>query len=241
MPVPETPASAIVPAMNDSTTREEARSGEPTGSDTFATLVERTRGVQPWRRVFHASNGLLIGLAPSLLGFSRELTLGLLGGALVVAVSLDLLRLRNPALNERFFRSLRFLVSPREAGQVASSTWYLVGAILAYLVFPWPYAGSAMVVLGVADPAASVVGRIWGTIPLGKGSVQGTLVFTAVAWAALTLLLGNPLAMLGVAAAVAAAEILPGLVDDNLVVPLTTGAMLWLVLGTPAAGMPFPF
>ena len=93
----------------------------------------------------------------------------------------------------------------------------------------------------MADPAASVVGRIWGTIPLGKGSVQGTLVFVAVAWAALTLLLGHPLAMLAVAAAAAISEILPGLVDDNLVIPLTTGALLWLVLGTPPPGMPFPF
>lgn len=229
--------------MNDFTTGApgEAGADDVHREDRFAELVERTRGVQPWRRAFHAGNGLLIGLAPSLLGFSRSLTVGILCGILAVAVSLDLVRLRNPAVNERFFRFLRVLVSPREAGQAASSTWYLVGAILAYLVFPWPYAGSAMVVLGVADPAASVVGRVWGTIPLGKGSVQGTLAFTAVAWAALALLLGHPLAVLGVAAAVAVAEIIPGLIDDNLVIPLATGTLLWLVLGTPPAGMAFPF
>lgn len=229
--------------MNDSPTTASPQPGADGGTpeDRLAELVERTRGVQPWRRAFHAGNGLLIGLAPALLGFSRTLTVALLCGALVIAVSLDLIRLRNPAVNERFFRLLRVLVSPREAAQTASSTWYLIGAILSYLIFPWPYAGAAMVVLGVADPAASVAGRIWGTLPLGKGSVQGTLVFTAVAWAALALLLGRPLPMLAVAAVVAVAEILPGLIDDNLVIPLATGAMLWLVLGTPPPGTPFPF
>jgi dolichol kinase len=208
-------------------------------TESFAALVERTRGVQPWRRVFHASSGLLLGLGPVFLGIPVAVTAALLTATLVIALTLDLVRLRFPEVNRRFFVYLRVLASPREAVGVASSTWYLVGAIISWVVFPPAYASAALVVLGLADPAASVLGRLYGTVPLGKGSVQGALVFTAVAWAILAVMLGNPLPMAGVALAVALAEIIPGLVDDNLIIPLVTGALLWIVLGTPTSPSSF--
>ncbi|MDT8341426.1 MAG: hypothetical protein RQ751_07935, partial [Longimicrobiales bacterium] len=93
----------------------------------------------------------------------------------------------------------------------------------------------------VADPAAGVVGRLWGSRPLGKGSVQGSAAFLVAAWGALALLTADPLAVLPVAVAVAAVEILPLPVDDNLTIPLATGALLWLILGTPASPSSFPF
>ena len=107
-------------------------------------------------------------------------------------------------------------------------------AFLVHAVFPPLYAAAGLVVLALADPAASVVGRLWGSRRLGKGSVQGTSVFLVVAWSVLALMTGQPLAVVPVALGVAAMEIVPGLVDDNLVVPIVTGTLLWLLLGTPA-------
>lgn len=197
-------------------------------------LVARTEGVQPWRRVFHASSGLLAGLGPGWLGLERTVTLAILAGLLLIAVTLDFVRLRMPAANRTFFRIFQLVASPREARGVASSTWFVLGALIAHALFPAPYAAAGLVVLALADPSASVVGRIWGTVPLGKGSVQGTTVFALVAWGVLWMLLGQPLRVGSVAVGVALMEVVPDLVDDNLVVPLTTGALLWLVLGTPA-------
>lgn len=200
---------------------------------TFDDLVARTEGVQPGRRVFHASSGLLAGLGPGWLGLERATTLTVLGALLGLAVILDLVRLRMPAVNRTFFRVFRIFASPREAGGVASSTWFVLGAFLAHAIFPAPYAAAGLVVLALADPSASVVGRLWGTIRLGKGSLQGTAVFVLVAFGALFVLLGDPLRTALVAVGVALMEIVPDLVDDNLVVPLTTGALLWLILGSP--------
>ena len=167
------------------------------------------------------------------MGLERAATLTILGVLLAIAVTLDFVRLRMPAANHTFFRFFRHVASPREAGGIASSTWFVLGALLCHGIFPPAYAAAGLVVLALADPSASVVGRLWGTIPLGKGSVQGTGVFVLVAWAVLFALLGQPLHVGAVAVGVALMEIVPGLVDDNLVVPLATGALLWLVLGTP--------
>ncbi|HSG49055.1 MAG TPA: hypothetical protein VLA43_14635, partial [Longimicrobiales bacterium] len=148
--------------------------------------------------------------------------------------------LRSPAVNRAFFTAFARLASPREARGIASSTWFTLAALLSHAVFPPVYAAAGLVVLALADPAAGVVGRLWGSVPLGKGSVQGTATFFAVAWGVLAVMTGAPLAVVAVAAGVAAMEIVPGLVDDNLVVPLVTGGLLWLLLGTPTSLSWFP-
>ena len=199
----------------------------------FQNLVRETQGLQPWRRIFHAVNGVVIGLAPVLLGATRVVTVTVLAMALATALAVDLIRLRYPSLNQRFFKAFKVLASPREAAGIASSTWYLVGAVLAYGLFPMPYASAAILVLGLADPAASVVGRVFGTRRLGKGSVEGTAAFFLTAALVLFLAFPGRPAVLAAALGVALAEILPWRVDDNLTVPLVTGALLWILLGTP--------
>ena len=209
--------------------------------DEFGALVERTEGLQPFRRLFHAGSGLAVGLGPGILGLSRTVTLSILGVAFAVALTLDLVRLRAPGVNRAFFKVFSVLASPREAAGMASSTWVALAAFLVHAIFPPLYAAAALVVLALADPAASVVGRIWGTWPLGKGSVQGTVVFFSVAWIVLGVMTGEALAVVPVALGVALMEIVPGLIDDNLVVPLVAGGLLWLMLGTPTSPSSFPF
>jgi len=98
---------------------------------------------------------------------------------------------------------------------------------------------AAILVLGLADPAAGVVGRIWGRRPLGKGTVEGTTTFWLVATLVLVPFFGWPPALLAAGVA-AVSEIVPGLVDDNLVIPVITGAVLWLTSAQTSASS-FPF
>jgi dolichol kinase len=192
----------------------------------FARLVARTEGVQPWRRVFHAATGLVLALGPPALGLSPDLTAVLLGAAAALLFAGDALRLQVRALNELFFRAFVLLASPREARRFASSTWYAVGAFLAWWWFPPPLAVASILVLGLADPAASVVGRLVGRRPLGKGTLEGSATFVAVAVLTLWPLVGPGPAAAG-ALVTGLAEILPQPLDDNLLIPLVCGAVLW--------------
>jgi dolichol kinase len=207
---------------------------EATGSE-LDDLIARTEGLQPWRRLFHATNGTLIVvlLATGLL--SRQQMLLILAIALFGALTLDLLRLRVPAVQRLFFRSMAKLASPREAGGLASSTWYLVGVLTALLVFPLNVAMAGIMVLALGDPAASYVGRRWGRhrIP-GDGSIEGTAVFFVVALGVLLAFFPPLYAVLGCVAATVV-ERIPWPLDDNLTLPLGTGAAL-MALGTLLTG-----
>jgi dolichol kinase len=191
-------------------------------------LVARTRGLQPWRRVFHAANGVVLAFGPPALNLSPGATALLLGLGACALLAGDLIRLRVPRLNRTFFRLFRPLASPREEHHLASSTWYAVGAFLAWWWFPPIVATASILVLGLADPAASVVGRLVGRRPLGKGTVEGSLTFMVVAFLALWPLVGPGAAAVG-AVLTGLAEVAPLGLDDNLVIPLVCGGVLWAV------------
>ncbi len=189
--------------------------------------------MQPWRRAFHATSGVVLALGPMLAGLDSTTTavaLGVLTGLLFVV---DVVRLRSQRWNRWFFRLLPLLASPREAAGIASSTWYALSAALVWGLLPGAPAVAGLLVLGLADPAASVVGRIWGRRRLGKGTYEGTFTFAGVALVVLSVVVGWPLA-LPVAACAAAAEVLPLGLDDNLTVPTATAGAVWAM--TPLFG-----
>lgn len=192
----------------------------------FEALVRRTEGVQPWRRAFHATGGVALAVAGHATGADSTGFRGLLAAAAVVGFAIDAVRLRRPAVNAAFFGWFRALASPREARGVASSSWFATGALATALFLPAHFV-PAMLVVGLADPAAGVAGRLWGTRPLGKGSVQGAAAFFVVASAVLVPLAGAPLG-LAVAFVAAALEVLSPGIDDNLITPVGVAAALSL-------------
>lgn len=176
-------------------------------------------------------SGLGMAIVPWALAWPRARTLTVLTVLLVIAGVLDVVRLRVPAVNRSFFRLLRPLASAREAAGIASSTWYLVGGLLSYLLFSPLHAMLSILVLAVADPAAAVVGQRIGGRRIGTGSLSGTLTFFAVASVILYGGTGR-LEVVFVALAVALLETVPDLGDDNLVIPLATGILLTALAAT---------
>jgi dolichol kinase len=193
-------------------------------------LVDATRGPQVWRRLFHAGAGVSVAVATSVLAPTRGELLGVLAVAFVAGLAGDLLRLRYPDLNVLFFRLFRTLASPREARGIASSTWYMLGLVLVVALFPLGVFIPAVLVLALADPAASYLGRRWGKRRLGTGSVEGLVVFVVVG---ATVLLGwaPPGSALLAALAAGLVEIVPWKLDDNLTIPLAVAAALTLIGG----------
>jgi dolichol kinase len=210
-------------------------SSSPKWPEELEPLVQATQGLQPWRRAFHAASGLAMALVPWVLGWPQARTIMVLSVLLVIAVALDLVRLNVPSVNRSFFRVLRPLASAREAAGIASSTWYLVGGILSYLLFTPQHAMLSILVLAIADPAAALVGQRFGGRRIGTGSVSGTLTFFAVATAILLLGVGRlEVALVGLA--VALLETVPGIGDDNVVIPISTGILLTALAATIGVG-----
>lgn len=195
-------------------------------------LVDRTAGLQPWRRVFHATSGLATATALTVLGVPRATALLLLSAVLGSLIALDATRLMNRKANALFFSFFRHLASPREARGPASSTWYAIGILIAVALFPLDAAITGILVLAVADPAASYVGRRWGRREWLGATLEGSAVFAAAAFCIVTVRHGA-----GIGAAVALtltlAERLSWPLDDNLTIPVVGAAAVTLMQSMP--------
>lgn len=177
---------------------------------------------EPWRRVLHLASGTL-GLAAPLLP-SRVAGFGFLG-LVVLALLLEVARLRVSAARVFVERRLGDLFRPAERDRVSGATALTLGYALAWWIFPARAAALAIVVTAVADPAGAAAGswfapgadrKTW----IGSGAVFGAAALVLFLWRV------EPFTALLAAAATAVAERTPGRAVDNVAVPLAAGLVL---------------
>jgi len=158
------------------------------------------------------------------------------------AWTMETVRRFSPRANEALLGVFRLVAHPHERHRVNSATWYATALLTLSLTVPLSVGMLAAGILGLADPAAALVGRRFGRVRLVHGrSLEGSLTFVAVGTVTATALLtgfwGFSLATaLPVAAAAALfagfAELFSRSLDDNLSIPLAAaaGAQLTLAL-----------
>jgi dolichol kinase len=150
-----------------------------------------------------------------------------LAAATAVALAVEVARRASGGFGRAFVRGLGPLLRDREAGRLTGATTLAIGYVAAATLFPGGPAVAAVLVAGVGDAAAAVVGKRWGRLryPGGK-SVEGSLVFFLVVLAIGRVLLPDA----GIAPLLALAAVLtlveaPALtVDDNLYLPPAAAA-----------------
>lgn len=191
----------------------------------LTTLVARTEGPQPWRKIFHAVNGILIVTVLALVDPSQRTAVLTLGAITATLLAVDLARLSDGRANELFFRLFNHLASPREMTGLASSTWYALGVLLTAGLFARSEAISGVLVLGLADPAAAYVGRRWGKRPWMGGTVEGSLVCFLTCLGIVAVRHGW-WAGLATAAIVTLVERRSWPLDDNLTIPIACAGVL---------------
>lgn len=149
---------------------------------------------------------------------------------------------------ERFVRRLesrvRDFVSSFDRDNIArpflGAFWFYLAFGLTLLVFPLGVASAACIILAVGDSLSTLTGRAWGRHRIGGKTMEGALAFLVSSFLAASLFITLPLALIG-ALAGALAELLPelgflkklhvrGLIDDNLLIPLISGAVIWLLM-----------
>lgn len=182
----------------------------------------------PWpRRLFHAAVGTAIPVVALFL--PEPLPALLIGIMAAVSLALDLIRFRIPWLNRLFLYWLSLLLKKEEEARITGATYLLIAACISFLIFDKEIAVAVLLFLSLGDPAAALIGRPTpGPRILGKSPV-GTVAFVAA-----SLLVVGVLEVTGVlefhwvlvTAAVVAGlvELAPLPFDDNLTVPLISGA-----------------
>ncbi len=183
------------------------------------------------RKAIHLSSAIVPAAYAA--GLRRDLLAALLGGALVVALAVELSRRHVARVRDPFERLLGALLRPHERARWSGATWMLVAYLLAVALFPRPVAVAAMLAVALGDAAAAVIGRwagarraatspapapgagkTWaGTVACGVATILGALLVARLA----------PGAALACAVAAALAERPSGPLDDNVRVALAAG------------------
>ena len=160
------------------------------------------------------------------------------------SLALDLIRFRISWLNRLFLYWLSLLLKREEEARITGATYLLIAACISFLLFDKEIAVAVLLFLSLGDPAAALIGRpIPGPRILGKSPV-GTLAFVGISLLVVAFLVTAGIMdfhwVLVVAAIVAGlVELAPLPLDDNLTVPLVSGAcaqylpLLWGLPGLP--------
>jgi len=206
-------------------------------------VLERLKLTQYRRNLFHVGNALAAAIAYPWLLTQRQAVI-VMGVLLGIALLLEVTRRLSGRWNEVLTRKnpmFRSIIRPWEKDRPNSASWYVLSLFLLALLVPPPAAQMAVLILGFGDPAASLVGRRFGSIKIHRRkSLQGSLALFLVAllvsllvpWLhGLSLGVWTRLGMgLTVALGATLAELYSDVVDDNLTVTLTAGgiAALWM-------------
>lgn len=163
----------------------------------------------------------------------------LLAGVTVLFITIDLLRLRRNSFRHFFIVLFGSQLRRREFNSLTGGSYLLLASLVCLLIFgilggkPGVFvAAVSFVILG--DTAAAIVGLLFGRIRFYRKTLEGTLACLAacllVAWVVSRLKgLDLPLGV-GILGAITASavEVMPVEVNDNVVVPLVSGAVMMI-------------
>jgi dolichol kinase len=157
---------------------------------------------------------------------------GLLLSAWLISLGLDVIRLFQLRVYQRVKPLLGQVLRPQERRDFTGATYILFAGLFCRVAFSVPAAAAGMVFIILGDTAAALVGRRWGRHKFGHKSYEGSAAFFVCAAVGAAILPGIPLGW-GLAAALLATlvEATSGLIDDNVSVPLVTGAFLHYIPG----------
>jgi len=149
---------------------------------------------------------------------------GLFVSVALVLIGLDFLRLKSGALGKVFFRLFGALIRNHERRSLTGSSFLVFSFAISLVAFPKPIAVAVMYYTVLGDGLASLVGKRWGRIRLGRRSLEGSVAcLLACLGIGITVPgLSHPLVILGAAVATAAEGVSIGL-DDNLTIPIVSG------------------
>jgi len=177
-----------------------------------------------WRNLFHFS-GIVIPLV--YLFVNKGVALGLTIFLFCLLVVVEFLRITGRLKLGAAGKYLK----EKEQNKPTGSFFYLLAVVLTILLFHKTVAICSLLLLCVADPLSSLVGRRLGRHRLFGKSIEGTLAFLGSSLIILAL------SSVGLSVAVPVAFIAtltelftPGVLDDNLTIPIMTGLAL-TVLG----------
>jgi dolichol kinase len=111
------------------------------------------------RRLWHIFGGLSLPIAGLLA--PQDIFLPALVSITIVALIVEIVRLRSPRVNRRFVTVFRALLREREVSMLTGSTYLFIAASIVFVLCDKFIAATALAFVVVGDPVAGMVGERW--------------------------------------------------------------------------------
>lgn len=163
---------------------------------------------------------------------SREVAitvLGILGGLCLIV---DAARMFHPGLKSLFYTIFGRLLRREEEKKLTGATSVFIGALCSVILFSKPVAVLALLFLILGDTAAALIGKRFGRIKIFGKTLEGSLACLAVCSVvviAVPLIDDRKISLIGAITATLI-ELLPVKLDDNITIPLISGAMMRILI-----------
>jgi dolichol kinase len=165
-----------------------------------------------------------------LVDFDKKTTLIILITLLIIALLVEVFRMKHPTFKRIFLDIFGLMLRHREYRDFTSATYMLISVTICIAAFPPQIAFAAIAFLAIGDTMAALVGVQFGKRKLtssGK-SLEGSLACFVSAFIFGMFFL-NPVIAFSGALAASLSELAPMRFDDNLKVPLISGIVMLLV------------
>ena len=191
------------------------------------------------RRLWHLGCSLLLAYAYWEF-FTKEQALLVMTTLGTIFLLGDSFRLKYTSLNKAILKIMGGFMRKSEMQSQSAMMPFILSLFIVIVLFPKPVVILSILYLGVGDPVASIVGihygntKIFGTRKSLEGVVANFFVTTIITYFVLSAfaLGGSYIVLISLmgGAGSALSESLPLATDDNLHVPILSGAFLWLAL-----------
>jgi dolichol kinase len=208
------------------------------------TKMQKKREIPYTQEIFRKSIHLTSLSIPIIYAFiPRETAVLILTLLFLPTLFLDIARHYSPAIRQFITTFFGQMMREHELDErkilLSGATYVLMSALLCVLVFPKIIAITAFAIMIVSDICSALIGRKFGTIPFLDKSLQGTAAFWVSAWCVIGVIWATTNALWHYALIASIASVVGGIVeaasirlrmDDNLSIPLSIGASMWLML-----------
>jgi len=169
---------------------------------------------------------------PVIYFFFGNIILYILSGGLLVTIAIDMIRFYGGKKSKKFItRYLGIMIRRHEKKDFTGATYILASSIITILVFDKPVAVAAIAFIVVGDTAGAIIGRIWGKVKYRTKSLEGSVSFFFACTAVALIVPGIPFWVKILGAAIATlTEAFSSKIDDNLTVPLISGAIMQYII-----------